>query len=192
MTAGPFCIRKAILIHEPINADTRGSACAAPPLLFGCLFLRLCPPSNPSGKNRCDVPVLIRGGGINTAPKLMAEIMEGQWEVALGPPMPASYRGALHQRLPIRLLWGQPLCFWDNQTTRRPRPACSICSNGLHIDHNNPENGVIIFSTCRYRGLCCVVDGRLCQIYISVISHNGKISGFTCRPSAFLLKCCLF
>lgn len=38
MTAGLFCIRKAILIHEPINTDTSGFASATPPPLFGCLF----------------------------------------------------------------------------------------------------------------------------------------------------------
>ena len=38
MTAGPFCIRKAILIHEPINTHTSGFASAAPPPLFRSLF----------------------------------------------------------------------------------------------------------------------------------------------------------
>lgn len=52
--------------------------------------------------------------------------------------------------------------------------------NGLHIDHNNPENGVIIFSMCHYRSLgylCRVVDGHLCQIYIRGINHKGRGGG---------------
>ena len=113
MTAGPFCIRKAILIHEPINTDTSGVASATPPPLFGFLFsffffLFLW--------EKQQVLVLIRG--IGAVPGLMAETMEGQWEVVRQPPMLGPYHGALYQRLPIRRLSGHPQIEW-------PQPCVS-------------------------------------------------------------------
>lgn len=42
MTAGSFCIRKAILIYEPINTHTGHFTSVAPPTLLGCFFFLVC------------------------------------------------------------------------------------------------------------------------------------------------------
>lgn len=60
VAARPFCIRKAILIHGPINTHTSGLTSAAPPRLFGCgfffcIFSSSCPLRQ---KNSCKVLVL--------------------------------------------------------------------------------------------------------------------------------------
>lgn len=57
VAARPFCIRKAILIHGPINTHTSGLTSAAPPRLFGCgfffcIFSSSCPLRQ---KNSCKV-----------------------------------------------------------------------------------------------------------------------------------------
>lgn len=129
MTAGPFCIRKAILIHEPINTDTSGFASATPPPLFGRLFsfffffFSFCAPSE---KNSSKVLVLIRG--ISAVPGLMGETMEGQWAVARQPLMPGSYRGVLHQWPPIKRLSGHPQKEW-------PQPCVSEITRPTRLLH---------------------------------------------------------
>lgn len=134
ITAGPFCIRKAILIHEPINTDTSGFASATPPPPFGYLFslffsffLFLFVQS--LRENSSKVLVLIRGSALCQA------WWQKQWRVSgeavRQPPTPGSYHCVLHQWLPIRRLSGHPalaLCLWDNQRTCLLRPEGALFS----------------------------------------------------------------
>lgn len=130
ITAGPFCIRKAILIHEPINTDTSGFASATPPPPFGYLFsLFFFSFRAVIEKNSSKLVVLIRGSALCQAWWQKQRRVSG--EAVRQPPMPGSYHGVLHQWLPIRRLSGHPalaLCLWDNQRTCPLHPEGALFS----------------------------------------------------------------
>lgn len=183
MTAEPFCIRKAILIHEPINTDTSGFAPSTPPPLFRCLFCFFFFLSCALGeKNSSKVLVLITGSALCQA------WWQKQWRVSgkryidagvLSWQAPSVAANQAVLRPPAERM-ASALCCWDNQTTPPPPSWRLPLLNGLNIDHSNPENGVIIFSMCHYRSLSCffyAVEGHLWQIYISVISHSERPAG---------------
>ncbi len=86
------------------------------------------------------------------------------WALSRRAPSAAANHAALG---PPKERMSSALCFWDNQTTHLLPSSMLPLLNGLNIDHNNPENWVIIFYMRHCRGLCClscVVEGHLWQI----------------------------
>lgn len=121
MTAGPFCIRKAILIHEPINTDTSGFASATPPLvgcLFSSVFFSFCLLSEKNTVKSVSLSVdqhcarldgrnnggSVGGGASATNARFLS------WHA----PSVAANQAAL--RPPAERM-ASALCFWDNQRT---------------------------------------------------------------------------
>lgn len=116
MTAGPFCIRKAILIHEPINTDTIGFASTTPPPPFG-LFVSFFFFCNHWGKAAVKLLYL-------SEDQRCARLDGRNNGGSMG-------GGAYHQWLPIRRLSGCPalaLCLWDNQRTCPLHPEGALSS----------------------------------------------------------------
>lgn len=132
MTVGSFCISKAILIHDPVNTNTRGFA-SAPPPLFGCLFssvifflfvhlvrkiaVKL---SFLSGNQHCArLDGRNNEGSVGGGASTDAEVLSW-WASSV-----AANQAAL--RPPAERM-ASVLCFWDNQTTRLLHPEGSLCS----------------------------------------------------------------
>lgn len=78
MTAWSFCIRKAILIHDPINTHT-SSFVSAPPPLFGCQFSVFCFFCPLVEKNSSKVLVLISGSALCQAWWQKQWRVSGRW-----------------------------------------------------------------------------------------------------------------
>lgn len=129
MTAESFCIRKAILIHEPINTDTRGCVSATPPPLFGPRFFLFVQSerktavkfSSLSEDQRCARLDGRNNGGSAGGGSSATDAGVLSWR----PPSVAANQAAL--RPPAERM-ASALCLWDNQTTRLLHPEGALCS----------------------------------------------------------------